>query len=132
MQSVERSFSMEKLKEFGIILLFSFIGEILNYIVPLPVPASIYGIVLLFAALAAGLVKLKDVEKAGAFLIEIMPVMFVPAAVGVMNSAPLIKDSFWAYAVVTVVSTAAVMAVSGIVTQLVIKRRKAKNNKRSA
>lgn len=132
MQSAERNFSMEKLKEFGIILLFSFTGEILNRIIPLPVPASIYGIVLLFAALTTGLVKLKSVEKAGAFLIEIMPVMFIPAAVGIMDSAPLIKNSFWAYAIVTAVSTVAVMAVSGLATQFVIKRRKAKNDKRSA
>lgn len=130
MQSVERNFNMEKLKEFGIILLFSFIGEILNRIIPLPVPASIYGIVLLFAALMTGIVKLKSVEKAGAFLIEIMPVMFIPAAVGIMNSAPLIKKSFWEYIIITVVSTVAVMAVSGLVTQLIIRRQKAKNCKK--
>lgn len=130
MQSVERNFSMEKLKEFGIILLFSFVGEILNRVIPLPVPASIYGIVLLFAALMTGLVKLKSVEKAGSFLIEIMPVMFIPAAVGIMNSAPLIKNSFLAYVIITAVSTVAVMAVSGLVTQLILRRQKAKNGKK--
>lgn len=112
---------MQHIKQFGIILLFSLAGEILNFAVPLPIPASIYGIVLLFSALALGIVKLECVEKAGSFLIEIMPLMFIPAAVGIMESLSLVKASFLEYMAVTAVSTVVVMAVSGIITQLVIK-----------
>lgn len=115
--------TMKYIKQFGVILLFSFIGEILHFLIPLPIPASIYGIILLFAALMLGAVKLDSVEKTGSFLIEIMPIMFIPAAVGIMNSASVVKASFFEYAAVTVVSTIIVMAVSGTVTQLVIKHR---------
>ena len=66
---------MKHLRQFLIILLFSFLGEGLKALLPLPVPASIYGLVLLFAALELGIIKLSAVEDAGKFLIEIMPVM---------------------------------------------------------
>lgn len=77
---------MKHLKQFLIILLFSFLGEGLKALLPLPVPASIYGLVLLFAALELGIIKLSAVEDAGKFLIEIMPVMFIPAGAGLVES----------------------------------------------
>ena len=46
---------MKYLRQFGLILLFSFLGEALRALIPLPVPASIYGMALLFLALAAGM-----------------------------------------------------------------------------
>lgn len=114
---------MLHIKQFGIILLFSLAGELLNFLIPLPIPASIYGIVLLFSALMLKIIKLEQVEETGSFLIEIMPLMFIPAAVGIMESLSLVKTSFWKYIGVTVISTVVVMAVSGVVTQLVIKHR---------
>ena len=77
---------MKYLKQFLIILVISLIGEILNKLLPLPVPASIYGMVILFAGLLSGIIKLESVKEAGSFLIEIMPVMFIPAGVGLMSS----------------------------------------------
>ena len=73
---------MKHVRQFCMILLFSFIGEFFRMVIPLPVPASVYGLVLLLAALLTGVIKLDQVEGAADFLIEIMPVMFIPAAVG--------------------------------------------------
>ena len=42
---------MKYIRQFGIILLITFIGEIMHELIPIPVPAGIYGIVLLFTAL---------------------------------------------------------------------------------
>lgn len=114
------------IKQFGIILLFSLIGELLHFIIPLPIPSSIYGIVLLFSALTLGIVKLDHVEQTGSFLIEIMPLMFIPAAVGIMESLSLVRTSLWEYIAITAASTIIVMAVSGVITQLVIKYRSEK------
>lgn len=80
---------MKFLRQFIIILVISFIGELLKYILPLPVPASIYGMVILFVGLLTGLIKLENVREAGRFLIEIMPIMFIPAGVwsdGILGS----------------------------------------------
>ena len=113
---------MEYLKQFIVILCFSLAGEGLHAVIPLPIPASIYGIILLFAALMTGVVKLRQVEKTAGFLIEIMPVMFIPAAVGLLESWGIVRASLLPFVVTTVVSTVVVMAVSGLVTQLVIRR----------
>lgn len=77
----EKRIIMKYLKQFLIILVISLIGELLNKLLPLPVPASIYGMVILFIGLLSGVIKLSSVKEAGSFLIEIMPVMFIPAGV---------------------------------------------------
>lgn len=110
--------------QFLIIIAFSFAGELLHFLLPLPIPASIYGIVLLFAALELKLIKVRQIRETSSFLIAIMPVMFIPAAVGLIDSWQAIGDAWLQYIVVTVVSTFVVMGVSGWITQTVIRRGK--------
>lgn len=112
---------MRYLKQFGIILFISCMGELMHWLIPLPVPASIYGLVLMLLALTTGILKLSNVKEAAVFLIEIMPVMFIPAAVGLMTSWEAIRSQLVPYIVITVVSLVAVMAVSGRVTQAVLR-----------
>ena len=112
---------MKYVKEFGIILIVSLVGELLNYFLPLPVPASIYGLVLMLALLMTGALKLDAVEDAGKFMIEIMPVMFIPAGVGLMESWGELKAVLVPVLVITLVSPIVVMVVSGRVTQAVIR-----------
>ena len=114
---------MNYIRQFCVILLFSFAGEVLSNVIPLPVPASIYGIVLLFIALETKLVKLKDIEKTGKFLIDIMPIMFIPAAVGLLESWDVVKSSALEFLAVMAISTVVVMAAAGLVTQFIIKRK---------
>lgn len=89
----------------------SFIGEILHAVLPLPIPASIYGLVLMLALLMTGALKLDAVEDAGKFMIEIMPVMFIPAGVGLMESWGELKAVLVPVLVITLVSTIVVMVV---------------------
>lgn len=122
---------MKFLIQFMIIIAFSFLGELLHYILPLPIPASIYGIVLLFVALELKWVKVKDIRETSGFLIAVMPVMFIPAAVGLIDSWKSIGNSWLEYIIVTVLSTFVVMGVSGWITQFVIQRNKVqKENKK--
>ena len=115
---------MKYIREFGIIIVISLIGELLNYLIPLPIPSSIYGLVIMFLCLHFKIVKIADVKKTAVFLIEIMPLMFIPAAVGIIQSWDIIKPNVIAYAIITIVSTVLVMAVAGRVTQFVIKHSK--------
>ena len=115
---------MKYIREFGIIIVISLIGELLNYLIPLPTPSSIYGLVIMFLCLHFKIVKIADVKKTAIFLIEIMPLMFIPAAVGIIESWDIIKPNVIAYAIITIVSTVLVMAVAGRVTQFVIKHSK--------
>ncbi len=115
---------MKFLRQFMIILAISFVGEVLKYIIPLPIPASIYGLVILFVALETGLIKLSAVKDTAKFLIEIMPLMFIPAGVGLLDSWGVLQPVILPVAVITIVSTIIVMGVSGVVTQAVIRRQK--------
>ena len=103
---------MKYLKQFLIILIISFIGEILKEILPLPIPASIYGMVILFVCLLTKVIKLEDVRETGKFLIEIMPVMFIPAGVGLMSSWNVLRPLILPVGIITVVTVFTVMAVS--------------------
>lgn len=112
---------MKYIRQFFIILFISFLGEIIHALLPLPVPASIYGLVIMLLALKSGVVKLSSIEGAGRFLIDIMPLTFIPAAAGIINSWEVLKPVIIPIIIITVVSTIAVMGVSGRVTQGFIK-----------
>ena len=114
---------MNILRQFSIILLISLVGEALSFLIPLPIPASIYGILLLFLLLCTGALRVESVKEVSSFLIAIMPIMFIPAGVGLLESFGLLLPALPAYAVITLVSTLAVMAVSGLATQTVIRRK---------
>ncbi|CDE13443.1 CidA/LrgA family protein [Ruminococcus sp. CAG:330] len=117
---------MKYLKQFGIILILSFSGELLNLLIPLPIPASIWGFALMFVCLQTGFLKLDYVKDTAIFLIEIMPLMFIPAAVGLMESWGIIRAKIIPYLVITVLSTFLVMATAGKITQAVIRRDRKK------
>ena len=115
---------MKYIKQFMIILAISFIGELLKYLLPLPVPASIYGMVLMFLALLTGVLKLEQVRETGKFLIEIMPLMFIPAGVGLMSSWGTLKPLLFPVAVITVATIVTVMVASGHTAQFILKKEK--------
>lgn len=117
---------MKYLKQLFLILLISFLGEILKELIPLPIPASIYGMALMLLGLLSGVIKLEQVRETGKFLIEVMPVMFIPAGVGLMDSWDILKPLLIPVLVVTVISLMTVMAVSGRLAQAVIRRGKKK------
>ena len=113
---------MKYLKQFMIILGITFIGEILKICLPLPIPASIYGMVLLFAGLMTGIIKLESVRETGKFLIEIMPIMFIPAGVGLISSWKTLSPIILPTCLITVVAVFTVMAAAGRISQFVIRK----------
>ena len=117
---------MKYLKQFLIILAISMIGEILKYLLPLPVPASIYGMLILFVGLMTGIIRLESVREAGKFFIATMPVMFIPAGVGLITSWSQLQPFLVPLLVITVVSTFVVMIVTGKVTDFLISKKEGK------
>ena len=114
---------MNYIKQFCIILAFSFTGELLNTLLPLPVPASIYGLVLLFLALEFKVLKIEHIREVSKFLLGIMTLFFVPSSVGFINALPLMKKYGILFIFITIASTLIVFAVTGQVTQLLMKIR---------
>ena len=118
---------MKFLRQFMIILLLSFLGEVLKMFIPLPIPASVYGLVLMLLCLVTGILKTSQVKEAAFFLIEIMPVMFIPAAAGLIDSWKVLQPLLLPILVITVVVTIFVMVVTGKVAQMIAPKRGIKN-----
>lgn len=112
---------MKFLRQFFVIALFSLMGEALNFFLPLPIPASIYGLILLFAALCSGFLKLDSVKDAGHFLLSIMPPMFVPPAIALLANLEVLRSHWAFFLAVGILSTVVVMAVSGWTSQILIR-----------
>ena len=118
---------MKFLRQFMIILLLSFLGEVLKMFIPLPIPASVYGLVLMLLCLVTGILKTSQVKEAAFFLIEIMPVMFIPAAAGLIDSWKVLQPLLLPILVITVVITICVMVVTGKIAQMIAQKRGIKN-----
>ena len=108
---------MKYLKQLLWILLFSAIGELLQALIPLPIPAAIYGLVLLLTALCTGLLKAEHIRETAQFLIAVMPLLFVAPAVSILGNWGLIAPNVAAIVLITALSTVIVLAVAGLVTR---------------
>ena len=113
---------MKYLSQFCIILGFTLVGEALQRIIPLPIPASVWGLALLFAALCAGLVKPAQVKEVSAFLTSIMALLFVSPAVGIVENWSLIAPQLLPIALLLVASTLLTFGISGKLTQILMKK----------
>ena len=123
---------MKQLLRIIAILGISLLGELLSACIPLPIPASVYGLLLMLFALCTGLIPWEPIQKPGRFLIEIMPIMFIPAAVGLIDSWETLAPMLLPVTATMVVSTFVVMAVTGHVTQAVIRRERRRHGKEDA
>ena len=120
---------MKYLRQFAIILFISLLGELLRVLIPLPIPASVYGLVLMLLALITGILKVHQVKEASAFLLEIMPVMFIPAGVGLLESWPALKPVWIPVVLITMLTTIIVMVVTGRVAQRIIGKENKEDGK---
>ena len=111
---------MKDVKESAILFGITLVGELMNLLLPLPVPAGVYGLLLLLVLLCSGILKLDQVEATGNFLLEIMPILFIPAAVGLMESVDAMRAILVPMLVVCTVSTIIVMITTGKVTELIL------------
>lgn len=114
---------MKYLKQFCLIMVFSLLGELCRALIPYPIPASIYGMVLLFGALALKIVKAEQVRQGSAFLVPCLPVLFVAPAVGLMEYWSQLKDALLPLIVIVLVTTVVTFGVSGMVTQWLMGRK---------
>lgn len=120
-------FAVKEFKQFTIIIFLSFLGEVLHALIPFPIPASIYGIILLFLLLERKVLALEDISEVSSFLLFIMPVLFVPAAVGLIEAWDELRASLTAYVTIIIAVTFVVMVSTGHITQFFLNHTKAKD-----
>lgn len=104
---------MKYIKQFTIIMTICLLGELLARALPFTIPASVYGLFIMLLALITGIIKPKHVKETSDFLMDIMPIMFVPASVGLMVSWELLREILVPVLIVSVLGTLVVMIVSG-------------------
>ena len=114
---------MKYIKQILRILAVSLLGELLSEVIPLPVPAAIYGFILLFLGLCTGILKESHISETADFLISVMGLLFVAPAVDLLAYYEIVAPALVPVCTIVVTSTLVVFAVSGWVTQLL--RRKA-------
>lgn len=114
---------MRYLRQFMIIAIISLVGEVLYAVIPLPVPASIYGLVIMLLLLCTKILSLDSIKETGIFLVEIMPILFIPPAVGLMDSWGTLRPILLPVLLIILVVTVVVMVISGHVTQFIIRKR---------
>ena len=115
---------MKYVQQFSIILLISVIGELLKTFLPLPVPASVYGMVLLLICLCTKVIKLDQIQETADFMLAAMPLVFVGPGVALMESFGLMKDSLLGILVISVFSTMLVMVLTGMLAQILVRRKR--------
>ena len=114
---------MKYLHQAVVIAAITFAAEIIKYFIPLPIPASIYGLVLLFALLKSGVLKLEQIEDVGGLLLELMPLLLVPASVSFLTVLDTIQGMLLPVLIMGFVGTTVVMIVTGGISQWVIRRK---------
>ena len=115
---------MKYMKQIGLIATISFISELLHYFLPLPIPASVYGMVILFVSLCLGIIKLPQVEDVADWMLSIMPIFFIAPSVGLINSFDSIKGQVVPLVTICFVSTVVVTALTGLIAQVIIRVQK--------
>ncbi|WP_175639938.1 CidA/LrgA family protein [Metabacillus schmidteae] len=113
-----------------LLYIFFLIGEWLQMISKLPVPGSIIGMVMLFLALTFKVIKREWLSLGSTFLLKNLPILFVPATVGIIDYLDLFKGYGILSLIVSFVSTVFVFITSSIISEQILKdEKKLLNNK---
>ena len=117
---------MKYMKQIGVIVTIAFIAELLYFVIPLPIPASVYGMVILFVSLCLGIIKLEMVEDVADWILSIMPIFFIAPTVGLIEAFGDIEGQVIPLVLMCIVSTFVVTSVTGLTAQGIIRLRKKK------
>lgn len=109
---------MKILRQIVIILGILFLGEGVRLITGITIPGTVIGMVILFIALMARIIRLEQIEQVSKFLLDHLAFLFVPAGVGLMNSLDVIGSSWLPILVIVLASTVIVIGVTGWTVQL--------------
>lgn len=115
---------MKYIKQISIILIICLAAELLEYYIPLPVAASIYGLVLMLLALTTKLLPLEEVQDVADFLLSNIALLFIPPTVGMMDGVEIMKQMAVPLLVICMVTTLLIMGATGLVSQTILRKEK--------
>ncbi len=115
---------MKYLRQMGIVLIISFLGELISKFLNLPIPGNVLGMVILLILLSTGIVKLEMIEDLSNFLLSYLAFFFIPAGVGLINNLDLLKANWLSIFLICALSTIITMVVTGWTIQFIKRRLK--------
>lgn len=115
---------MKALRQFGIILGILLLSHMIQILFNLPIPAAVLGMFILLIFLLTGVVKLEMIADVSDFLLDHLTFIFIPAGVSVMTQFDLISGNWLSILFIVLLSTFMVIAVTGLVTQGLLKIKK--------
>lgn len=121
---------MKYIGQIGLLMLVTFLGELFNKVLPWPVPGSIYGFILMLLSLQLKIIRLEMIKDVADFLLDIMPVLFIPAAVGLLVIWEDVSQYMGQILLICITTTLIVMVTTGKVTDLILGKA-GDNNDRS-
>lgn len=121
---------MKYMIQMGVISTIAFIAEVLHFVIPLPIPASVYGMGILFACLCLGIIKLEMVEDVADWMLSIMPIFFIAPTVGIIEAFVDIQGQIIPLVLICFISTVVVTSVTGLIAQGIIRLRKEKKGEK--
>lgn len=102
------------LRAFVIIYLCLYAGNGLAALLPVTIPGSIIGMLILFVLLATQILPVKWVKPGSTLLIRYMGLLFVPISVGIMSYTDILTAQFGPIVVSCVLSTFIVLITVGL------------------
>ena len=111
---------MKYIFQFARILGLCLAGELLHDLLPWPIPASVYGLVLLLAALKCRLVRLDQVRETAHFLTGIFLLLFIPGTVAIIEHLDILRSTWLPLLIALIPVTVLVFAAAGLVSEKMI------------
>ncbi|KIL26212.1 antiholin-like murein hydrolase modulator LrgA [Bacillus altitudinis] len=112
-----------------------FVSNLISMYLPIPMPASVIGLVLLFILLTTKIVKLEQVEQLGSSLTGLISFLFVPSGISVIQSLGVMQEVGVQVVGVIIIATIMLLAATGLFSQLLMQlserpqRQKTKESK---
>ena len=113
---------MKFIKQLTIIMAVTFLAELMERLIPLPIAASMYGLVLMLLGLITKVIPLEKVEGVADFLVGILPVLFVPPTVSIIANIDALRDILIPLVIICFSTTVLIMGVTGRVAQELLRR----------
>lgn len=105
-----------------IIFAISLKSEMISTVFSLPIPGGIIGLLLLFLALELKWLRLRHVSMVGNFLLANMTILFLPAAVGIMDRYDVIAPYIFPIVVIILGATVLNVVIIAFVVRFIKER----------
>nr|WP_267188702.1 CidA/LrgA family holin-like protein [Bacillus safensis] len=109
-----------------VLFIFAKFMNVLAAFLHLRIPGTILGILVIFLLLHFKIIQLKWIELGAVWLLGELLLFFIPSAVGVIDYGKLLSQSGTSIILVVLISTFVVMLSTGIMTQMIAKRKERK------